>query len=930
MIRGNVVHYVTRRYMQKNKKRTLHLFLGIVCMVMLMTAVFVGKETAISLLQNAAEKENGKWHVNLYNLTEDDYKSLSSIPWVKSIARSDDLGDLDLSSINHDKKPYLNVKGYELNEFDWMNIQVIEGRLPQNSQEIVLSQAVRDDGTNISVGDTIDGELFDRAIVGTGNTSTIFPFYSITVNPGETVPVPRNFPRYEENDDFKEIKQFIGESGTYTVVGFVEQPFFEDTESGIYTGITLFQETVDQFNASLQLDLKHTPSNYHTMLRDMAGNRKIEFNDSLLIFTGNSSNGTLDFLVNAVMVFGLIFIAGASIILIYNVFNLSFRERSIYLGMLSSIGATGKQKRSSVYYEAGILLIFALPIGILMGLFVVRIGIGVLMPYLMKFSGMIGISLSGQETALKVTPEAIVFIILISVGTVLVSAFLPAYKVGKIGAVESIRGNLRRNARQYKTKWSKLKKTDAEVFLAEKFVHRQGKRTAGIRRAVTVFLVLLLVTSVGTSMLVQVAEKKALGNENSGTVTVKKDETGVLYVRNSEEAEKECQAIISDLKNSADVRWLEQWKSAWQTLYVPSSVYSKSYWDAYKDVLRQYYPQNLSDEEFSKEYTKLVGSTPAMISLVAPPDEILEKIAERAGADMNAMMDTEKPGTILIQSGHLSTDNIHAGSGIPNQYRYYDMTKMSDLVSGDTINAYYYNGDGTQDDFPLVVQGYITKEQLQDVYTVDAEWLTVIVSQNTLERLQDLMGSESGTFSTELHLSLNDNSSALLTQLKKLSEESQNLYFAEAGSLISTMDFKGIAVGILRLLAGCFVALVSWICLINLYNSISGYMQGRRQELAALVSVGMTRKQLARMVCLEGLLLLGRSLFWGILFSVILLYGIQKGIVLLFGSIHFQIPIALESVFVILTFAVVLFMMWNSFRKVRMSNILEDIRQESI
>ena len=174
------------------------------------------------------------------------------------------------------------------------------------------------------------------------------------------------------------------------------------------------------------------------------------------------------------------------------------------------------------------------------------------------------------------------------------------------------------------------------------------------------------------------------------------------------------------------------------------------------------------------------------------------------------------------------------------------------------------------------------------------------------------------------------NGNTLLTQLKNLNEGSQNLYFIDAGSLANMMDFKNIAVGMLRLLAGCFVVLVSLICLLNLYNSISGYMQGRRQEMAALISVGMTKKQLAQMVCLEGILLLGRSLLWGILFSAILIYGIQKGIVLLFGGIQFQIPTVLEIVSVILTFGAVLFMMWYAFRKIRMTNILENIRQDSI
>ena len=47
-------------------------------------------------------------------------------------------------------------------------------------------------------------------------------------------------------------------------------------------------------------------------------------------------------------------------------------------------------------------------------------------------------------------------------------------------------------------------------------------------------------------MLVQVAEKKAQGDGAIGTVSMKQDESGFLYVRGTEEAEKEYQAIVSD------------------------------------------------------------------------------------------------------------------------------------------------------------------------------------------------------------------------------------------------------------------------------------------------------------------------------------------------------------------------------------------------
>ncbi len=40
-----------------------------------------------------------------------------------------------------------------------------------------------------------------------------------------------------------------------------------------------------------------------------------------------------------------------SVALIYNAFAISVSERSRHLGMLSSVGATKKQKRNSVFFE---------------------------------------------------------------------------------------------------------------------------------------------------------------------------------------------------------------------------------------------------------------------------------------------------------------------------------------------------------------------------------------------------------------------------------------------------------------------------------------------------------------------------------------------------------------------------------------------------
>ena len=69
-MRKNIVFYVTRQYMKKNRRRTFTMFAGIVCMVLLMTCVFVGKETGIGYLLEVASLKKGKLHVSMFDITK--------------------------------------------------------------------------------------------------------------------------------------------------------------------------------------------------------------------------------------------------------------------------------------------------------------------------------------------------------------------------------------------------------------------------------------------------------------------------------------------------------------------------------------------------------------------------------------------------------------------------------------------------------------------------------------------------------------------------------------------------------------------------------------------------------------------------------------------------------------------------------------------
>lgn len=289
----NIVHYVTRQYMYLNKKRTFTTLVGIVFMVLLMTCVFVGKDTAVSYLQRVASAKDGKWHYAMYDVTEEQEQQAVDLGYIKEISESLELGITEFSQSASEERPYLNVKAYGTQCFDWYNIRLTEGRLPENAHELVISTACLSDGSGIQIGDVIDASYFKRSVTGIQKDereTALFPYYHLEIKKGETVEVPQNFPYYGENDSFQENKEMTGMRERYTVVGFMEVPSFEEKHAAGYTALTrLDKETLEgavHRNVSLVVDLDKAPDTCHMELGEIAGEENLDTNNVYLAFTG--------------------------------------------------------------------------------------------------------------------------------------------------------------------------------------------------------------------------------------------------------------------------------------------------------------------------------------------------------------------------------------------------------------------------------------------------------------------------------------------------------------------------------------------------------------------------------------------------------------------------------------------------------------------
>ena len=118
--------------------------------------------------------------------------------------------------------------------------------------------------------------------------------------------------------------------------------------------------------------------------------------------------------------------------------------------------------------------------------------------------------------------------------------------------------------------------------------------------------------------------------------------------------------------------------------------------------------------------------------------------------------------------------------------------------------------------------------------------------------------------------------------------------------------------------------------MLNLYNSVMGRKIARQKELSVLKSVGMTNKQLSRMLLYEDVRLFLMSLIRAVVLSagfVIVLYTVVSN---RFGRLIFHMPV-MSIVLILIASVVSLFLFTRiCYGKESGQSVIDEVRRESI
>lgn len=146
-----------------------------------------------------------------------------------------------------------------------------------------------------------------------------------------------------------------------------------------------------------------------------------DYNTDVLMFMGISKYSAFYSVLYGLAAIVIVLIMFGSVSLIYNAFSISVSERTKQFGLLSSIGATKRQLRKSVLFEAFAVSLIGIPLGILVGI----AGIGVTLLLIGDRFMSIGSSLV-IPMRICVSPLSVIAAAVTALITVLISAWIPS------------------------------------------------------------------------------------------------------------------------------------------------------------------------------------------------------------------------------------------------------------------------------------------------------------------------------------------------------------------------------------------------------------------------------------------------------------------------------------------------------------------------
>lgn len=848
---------LTRASLRLNPVRTMVTILGIALSTALITSVLTLFSCGRDAFIHYKKAQDGDWHVALLSCDNEKAEKISAMDEVERISAVKGIGFARIKGIQNDYKPYVCVRAYDEISMKTLGIRLIQGRLPENENEIVIPSHLYTNGRfkDWKVGDQITLELGQRKIADT--------VYPLCLN--------------EAYDPDIEEELVNDQSMTYTVVGQMERPSYliENSDAAGYTCITAMEEEVSgDYTAYIRLK-NSTLDHVEQVLKKITGEdidsfgefgysyrmnfNLIEIEKSLL------SNDSIASLAKAGAV-ALVIIIISSVICIRNSFAISISEKVRGYGMLCSIGATKRQVRKNVFYEAFLLGVCGIPLGVVFGLIASVIMVHVSNHYIGIMEDELGFLLSFSARPLWIVAGAVLAAL-----TVFLSSLSGVFIASRVSPLDAIRtGGDRRDIR-LKSKRIRFKNVCADIASKNRYQSRRKYRTTVL--SVTACVSLYVAMSGFVSMFYY---------------TIRNEHDRYQYdleIQLDAGRPRDYDSLISKMSEFDDIERFTFRKD--QQLTIVDPKYTKTFEDLEKEAGGQ-----------------------STIFVYGVSDEEMDRIADEIGCSKNDAGE----GAILVNTEIYSDEEIEM-----------KMKEKFAYSAGDRLTVQY--GDHAADTAEVKLAAVTDRRIFSYSAT---SFAALVVGEECYKKITGSEMPITFIrffYKSKSPVTLQDEAEDFLNsdEMKALGVDYENLGISVNNVSESRKRMEALITLVSIFLYG-FIIVIAFIGVTNIINTVITNTELRRSEYAMLCSVGMSDSQLLQMIGIEHMMVGGAALMTGLPIGVLLSYILGRLLEVNFFLIPWQGIILSSLAVVLLLFWLTRF----SYKRFRRQNMIETIRSREL
>ena len=756
---------------------------------------------------------------------------------------------------SNEYKPYMYITSVNKEYFN--ELKLVDGSFPKNENEVVISNhVITNGGLNYKVGDIVTFTYGSRNIDG-----------DITLANSELVD-----------------GEFLTNEGTHTykIVGIVDRSNFESYSASGYTAFTVDVNS-DNGNVNLYVMFnknKKIIKQSEELAKELNYNGDINYNSTLLALYGESTYGNVMSSMGGMMIIMLSLVSIGCIIVIYNSFAISVMERKKEFGLLSSIGTTKRQLSHTVFFEALVVGV----IGIILGILGAYIGIGCV---ILIINNLISDMLE-YKLHLVTNPLFIIIPVIFMIIVIGVSAFIPSRRASKVSPIEAIRQNddIKINKKKIRTSKLVLKLFGIEGEIALKNIKRNKKKYRVT--IVSLFISIVLFISFSSYM------NYTLNTASSVMGEVPYDYQ-ISYFGDDPNNDKEALDKINEIVKSSDVKEYVSY-SVSNLSIIGNYTYSDEYLDFYKsaygengikalnNLKYQYISIYILDDNSYNKYKKLIGLDKDSVILLNK----FKGVSYGNNKRVNYNIPVINNGNINIKICNFDNDEDvdttkYCNNNIDNIF----VTNKS----FDLIEEFSY-----MDDFKLIVNKKLY-DSISDSSTHYTQFNIISDNTNNIDKLTK---------------ELDKYSNVNYTNIKEAMKQANNLIL------------------VVKILMYGFISLVTLIGVTSVFNTISTSMALRKREFAVLRSIGLTNRGFNKILFFESLFFGMKSLIFAIPVSIGITVLIHYALADMVSISTIIIPWKYIIISIVSVFVIVLLTMMYSTSKIKKHNIIEQIREENI